>query len=54
MTGNAEPWTSVFLKDSTSDWRILKLAWFGKGRQDCVYVGVLKGEGLNGRIPSLF
>ena len=54
MTGNAEPQTSVFLKDGTSDGHILKAAWFGKGRQDYAFIGVLKGVGLNGRILPLF
>ena len=27
---NAEPQTSPFMKDGTSDWHILSLAWFGK------------------------
>ena len=43
-----------FSEDGISDWGIRKLAWFGKGRQDCVFVGVLKGVGFNGRIlPSI-
>ena len=44
MTGNAELQTSGFLKDSTSDWCVLKLAWFGKGRQDYVFLGGFKRE----------
>ena len=39
MTGNTKLQTSAFLKDGTSDWYILKLAWFGKGRQDSVFWG---------------
>ena len=27
---NAEPQTSPFMKDGTSDWHILSLAWFGR------------------------
>ena len=46
MTENAEPQT--FLKDGTSDWNILKLAWVGKGRQDYMFLVFLKGAGLNG------
>ena len=42
MTENAEPQT--FLKDGTSDWNILKLAWVGKGGQDYVFRSVFKGE----------
>ena len=53
MTGKAELQTS-FLKDGTSDWRILKLAWFGKEGQDYVFSGVLKGVGLNRRNLTLF
>ena len=54
MTRNAELQISAFLKDGTSDYNILKLAWFGKGSQDYVFWGVLKEVGLNGRIPPLF
>ena len=45
MTGNAEPCTFAFLKDGTSDWDILKLAWVGKGGQDYVFLDGLKGSG---------
>ena len=51
--GNAEPWTSPFLKDIFSDWCILKLSWVA-GEQDYVFWGILKGVGLNGRNLSLF
>ena len=54
VTGNTDVQTSAFLRDGTSDWHILKLAWFGKGRQDCVFWGVLKGMGLNSRNLPLF
>ena len=55
MTKDAELQTSAFLKDRTSDdWHILKLAWFGKRRQDYVFWGVLKGVGLNKKNPPLF
>ena len=46
MTGNADPQTSAVLKDGTSDWPILELAWFGKGRQDSVFMDVLKKSGI--------
>ena len=39
MTGNAELQTSAFPKDDTCDQCVLKLACFGKGRQDCVFWG---------------
>ena len=45
VTGNAELQTSAFLKDSTSEGHILKLAWSGKDRQDYVFLGVIKGSG---------
>ena len=44
MTRNAEPQTSAFLKEGTSEWHILKLTSFGKGRQDYVFWGVFKGS----------
>ena len=44
---------NYFLKDGTSDWHILRLAWVGKGGQDYV-LGVLKGVGLHGGNPPLF
>ena len=31
MTGKAEPQISAILRDGTSDWGILNLAWVGKG-----------------------
>ena len=54
MTSSAEPPVSAFLKEGASEWHTLKQAWLGKERQDCVFVRVLKGVGLNGRIPPLF
>ena len=44
MTGNIKLQNSGFLKDGTSECHILKLAWFGKGRQDYVFWGVFKGN----------
>ena len=35
----------LFLKDGTSCWYILKLAWFGKAGQDYVFSGCFKGSG---------
>ena len=52
-TGNAVLQASAFLKDGTSEWRILKLAWFGRGRQNCFGV-LLKGAGIKGRNLPLF
>ena len=49
MTGNIKLQNSGFLKDGTSECHILKLAWFGKGRQDYVFWLFLKVMGLNGR-----
>ena len=54
MTGNADLQTSAFMKDGTSDWHILKPAWFGKEGQDYVFLGVLKGVGPRGRNLPLF
>ena len=54
MTENAELQTSVFLKDGTFEWHVLKLVWLGRGRQAYSYLVVLKGEGLNGRNLPLF
>ena len=55
MTRNAELQTSAFLKDGTSDWHILKLAWFDKRRQDYVFWGGFKKEwDLGGRNLPLF
>ena len=42
--GNAELQTPAFLKDGTSDWHILKLACFGKGKQGYVFFGCFSRE----------
>ena len=47
LTRNAELRISLFLKDGTSDWHILKLVW---QREVGLCMGALKGGGLNGRI----
>ena len=40
---NAEPQTSPFMKDGTSDWHILRVAWVDKRGQDYVF-GCFKGN----------
>ena len=40
--------TSLFLKDSTFEWHVLKLAWLGKGRRAIRFGVFLNGVGLNG------
>ena len=54
MTRNADLQTPGFLKDSTSDWSILEMAWLGKGRRTMCFGVDLKGVGLNSRNPLLF
>ena len=55
MTRNAELQAPAFLKEGTSDWCTVELAWFGKRRQDCVFWGVfLKKVGLNGKNLPFF
>ena len=44
LTRNAELRISLFLKDGTSDWHILKLACFGKGKQGYVFFGCFSRE----------
>ena len=39
-----------FLKYTTSDWCILRLAWNGKGERIMYFGGVSKREGINSRI----
>ena len=45
MSENADRQISGALKDGTSEWCILKLAWFGRGRWDYLFWGVFKGSG---------
>ena len=44
VAGNAKLQTSAFLKDGTSKWHVLKLDWFGRGRQDSCFLDVFKGS----------
>ena len=45
VSENADRQISGALKDGTSEWCVLKLAWFGRGRWDYLFWGVFKGSG---------